>query len=334
MSRSTSVITVAAGRPLLEILNLCYEASRSVLLKGGTGVGKSTLLESFAQRKKIGFICRDLSLMEPPDLVGLPKIQNGMTSFLAPEFLPRKGKGIFDLEEVNRAPEYMRAPCLQLLTARCLNDYRLPEGWLPVACINPAEDGYDAAELDPALLTRFVQINVVPSREEWVAWARENKIHDQVIAYVESDPGVFDSPLSNPRSWSYVSDLLLADLKLSTDPALLRAAVAGCVGPERATAFFGFVKNGVRPLRADEILFAYRSRRKVLQSWVADGKLDLVEATMLNVEKYLQARSDFQSVQDQPSAWKSLGRFLSDLPGDLRARAEEFFGERQYDLPA
>src|SRR6266446_3130249 len=104
----------------------------------------------------------------------------------------------------------MRAPCLQLLTARCLNDYKLPDGWWVAAAINPAEDGYEAAELDPALTSRFVQINVVADPPEWLLWARQTEIHPKVISYVEADPTVFDTPVSNPRSWAYVSDLLKA----------------------------------------------------------------------------------------------------------------------------
>lgn len=327
------VMTVAAGRPLHEVLQLCLAARRSPMLMGGTGVGKSAILQAYAQKHKIGFISRDLSLMEPPDLVGMPKLDGDRTRFLSPAFLPREGKGLFVLEEINRAPEYMRAPCLMLLTDRSLNDYRLPEGWLPVAAINPAEDGYEAAELDPAMLSRFVLINVVPDRDEWLFWARENHVHSLVLAYVASDLSVFDSPLSNPRSWTYVSDLLHADDTLKTDSSLLRAAVAGCVGIERATAFMRFCKGSVLPLGAKQIFSSYASCRKSVLDWVKEGKLDLVDSTLLNVEKQLQSSGEFHATQADAKAWKNLGRFLADLPGDLRTRAEQFFQEHKYRLP-
>jgi len=152
------VMTVAAGRPLLKVLDLCYAARRSPLVIGSTGIGKSVLLEQFAAQNKLSFISRDLSIMEPPDLVGLPKLEGGRTRFFPPDFLPSDGEGILCFEELNRAPAYMRAPTLQLLTDRSLNDYKLPPGWLCAAAINPAEEGYEVAELDPALLSRFVLI--------------------------------------------------------------------------------------------------------------------------------------------------------------------------------
>jgi hypothetical protein len=58
-------------------------------------------------------------------------------------------------EELNRASELTRTPCLQLCTARRLNDYVLPQGWVPMAAINPRRDGYYVDELDaPLTLTR------------------------------------------------------------------------------------------------------------------------------------------------------------------------------------
>jgi hypothetical protein len=329
--------TVAAGRPLTELVRVCYRAGLPVMLRGHTGVGKSEILEAFAREERLGYLCRDLSLMEPPDLVGMPQVEKGRTRFLPPAFLPDGGKGLLVLEEVNRAPEYMRGPCLQLLSARCLNDYVLPPGWLPVAAINPAEDGYDAAELDPALLARFVQIVVVPDRGHWLDWARGHGVHQHVLDYVEAEPGAFEGRESNPRAWTYVSRLLQANSSLNGDevtPTQLKALVAGCVGPERAAAFFRFIKDRVAPMTAEEVLGAYGSKgRRQVNSWLDGGKLDLVEGTLRNVEVHVQSATDFERVKGDAKQWANLGRFLSDLPGDLLDRAKTFFQENDYPLP-
>src|SRR5262249_34869085 len=129
---------------------------------------------------------------EPPDLVGMPKLDGSSTRYLPPAFLPTTGKGLLVFEELNRCPNYMRAPCLQLLTARTLNDYVLPPGWLPCAAINPAGEEYDVQDLDPALLSRFVVLGVRADREEWLAWAEAHNLHDDVVRYVGSDGKIFD----------------------------------------------------------------------------------------------------------------------------------------------
>jgi hypothetical protein len=329
-----TVLAVKVGEPVLDCLRLCYEAGRPVMLQGGTGVGKSEILRQFAESKKIGFISRDLSLMEPPDLVGMPELKDGRTHFRSPAFLPTEGKGVFVLEEINRAPEYMRAPCLQLLTDRSLNDYRLPAGWLPVASINPAEDGYDAAELDPAMLSRFVQLTVVPSQSCWLAWAKEHGVHKAVLNYVDSEPDVFGSVRSNPRSWTYVSDLMHAGDEQRTNGRLLLTMIAGCVGPDRARAFLAFTKNATgRPLKANEVLQAYQSHRAKVLSWISDGRTDLLETSLRNVEKRIQAGTDFGNVRASKKLWENLRRFLHDLPGDLAEQATQFFRERRYEFP-
>jgi MoxR-like ATPase len=329
-----------AGRPLIELAKLCYDAGRPFLLVGRHGVGKSALLEQADVELGIGYICRDLSLMEPSDLIGLPKMDGPVTRYLPPAFLPADGRGLLVFEELNRCPAYMRAPCLQLLTARTLNDYMLPTGWLPVAAINPSgtgyeveecDTGYDVEELDPALLSRFVQVAVVPDREEWLAWARASEIHPDVIAYVASDPAIFDGPESNPRAWAYVSDLLRA-VKAGTPRETLREAVAGLVGPTRMAAFFRAPHDDSSPLTADDVL-AYPHHRARLRAWIKAGRLDLAGVSLLAIQKRLQARRDYDQVRANDAAWKNLGTFLGDLPGDLYEQAIAFFKDRDYDSP-
>jgi MoxR-like ATPase len=166
--------------------------------------------------------------MEPPDLVGMPSLADGTTRFVPPGFLPTRGKGLLVFEELNRCEKYMRAPCLQLLTARTLNDYILPAGWLPLAAINPPNSEYDVHELDPALLSRFVQLHVVADREEWLVWAREAGLHKDVLGYVESDAKVFED--TNPRAWHYVSNAMQTAEKESSAKDTLETVIAGDIG--------------------------------------------------------------------------------------------------------
>ena len=63
---------VKAGPDVIDVLSLAHRSNQPVLLEGPHGIGKSELIEQAADALKIGFIVRDLSLMEPPDLIGLP----------------------------------------------------------------------------------------------------------------------------------------------------------------------------------------------------------------------------------------------------------------------
>ena len=325
--------TIKAGKPAINLVRLCYAANLPVMFVGFHGIGKSELLQEAAAAMGIDFISRDLSLMEPPDLVGLPKMNGKTTIYLPPKFLPTSGSGILVFEELNRCEKYMRSPCLQLLTARMLNDYHLPRGWLPAAAINPPAGNYEVQDLNAAQLSRFMRVKLVPDQEEWLESAQGHGIHSAVIDYVKHDPSVFDKPDSNPRSWKYVSDSVFAYEKGRYDLSALRAAVVGTVSNERGAAFLRMLKDSVRPLDADAILGSYGQVRQQVCGWGKNGKLDMVKATLHAIKIHLQPKQDFEEVNADRKRWNNLARFLYDLPGDLLAEARAYFAEHNYAFP-
>src|SRR4051812_6711542 len=86
-------LSVAIGPRVVEVLDLAYRARRPVLLEGPTGVGKSQIVTEFARQRGVGVVAPDLSLLEPPDLVGLPVIKGGRTHYASPAELPSHGCG-------------------------------------------------------------------------------------------------------------------------------------------------------------------------------------------------------------------------------------------------
>jgi hypothetical protein len=194
------------GEPVLAVLGAAYRARRPVLLEGPTGIGKSQITAEFAARTGIEHRVLDLSLLEPPDLVGLPQLRDGRTHYAFPAELPTEGAGVLMLEELNRAELPVMQPALQLLSARRLHAYELPPGWFCVAAINPDGDEYDVHRLDPALRSRFLQVPVRADRDEWLRWAERADVHPVVQRLVRAQPTVFAT--SAPRSWSYAGDVL------------------------------------------------------------------------------------------------------------------------------
>jgi hypothetical protein len=73
-------MAVPIGPATIDLLSLAYRASVPVLLIGAAGVGKSQVANAAAAALGIECVTRDLSLMEPTDLVGLPKIADGVTT--------------------------------------------------------------------------------------------------------------------------------------------------------------------------------------------------------------------------------------------------------------
>src|SRR5579863_5500297 len=169
-------LAVPVGPRLERILTVAYRARRAVLLEGPTGVGKSEIVRSVADALGMATI-----VLEPPDLVGLPVVKDGRTEYALPGVLPKGGQGILLLEELNRAERYIQQPALQLLSARRLHEYILPEGWICVATVNPQTAEYHVTALDKALRARFLQVAVRADRASWLAWAQTRSLHAGVV---------------------------------------------------------------------------------------------------------------------------------------------------------
>lgn len=311
-------VKLRAGQPVIDAVKLAYRADTPVLLEGGHGVGKSQLLKQAATELGIDILVRDLSLMEPPDLVGLPVQRDGRTVYAPPGFLPADGRGLLVFEEVNRSERYMLSPCLQLLSARTLNDYNLPPGWLPVAAINPSDDGYDVNQLDAALLSRFVCLEVEPSVKEWTAWATNHGVHEAVVRYVTQTDEVFAS--SNPRAWTYVSNVLKCHESGDSGRNVLLAVIAGLVGGVQARAFLTTYLAGDDdiPLTLPDIAAVYPRHRPTVKRWVEGKRTDLLAATAHAVKVGTQS-SDLcaRIVEADGEQAQNIADFLSDLPADL-----------------
>jgi hypothetical protein len=221
-------------------------------------------------------------------------------------------------EELNRSEKYMMAPCLQLLTARTLNDYCLPKGWLCVAAINPASDGYDTSQLDPALLSRFIRIEVIPEVKTWLSWGTDSGVHPSVLKFVSQTPDIFAASESNPRSWAYVSDVLKAYQSTGlTDENLLVVTIAGVIGDSLATAFVQASLREEESIPADVVLRQYEKARTTVRQWVKAKRLDLLNSTVHGVMIALQNVDTASEIASGATLSRNLGVFIDDLPAEL-----------------
>jgi MoxR-like ATPase len=272
--------------------------------------------------------------MDPTDLLGLPQVKDGRVVYAPPALLPTAGRGLLLLEELNRAPAMTRTPALELLTRRRLHEYVLPPAWLPCAAINPAGDGYVVDTLDPALLSRFVLVDVEPDRLQWLQWARRRGLNDSLLAFVDAAPDLFEADSVNPRALEYASRLIAAVDGANHGEAerveILAAGLAGLLGQNVATGLLRFMAGAMAPFKADEILDDYDASRPSVQRWIAEGRVDLVQATVKKLQQHLEQQKAWDGVQKNLKQRRNLARFRRDLPPDLRRRFESWMEQRGY----
>lgn len=215
---------------------------------GPPGIGKSSIVKQIAEVNEYEFIDLRLSLMDPTDLKGIPFYDKDEHQALwaPPSFLPREGKGILFLDELNSAPPAVQASAYQLILDRKVGEYTLPDGWAIVAAGNREGDRGVVYRMPSPLANRFVHLEMDVSVEDWRDWAYESGLDERVIAYIgyksddlfSFDPTQNEKSFATPRSWEFVSSLLRSEM----DDKLLLETIGGAIGKERAVRFLSFAK--------------------------------------------------------------------------------------------
>ena len=209
----------------------------STMIWGPPGIGKSSIVSQVAQHHKIDFVDVRLSQLAPTDLRGLPVAEDGISKWYPPEFLPRDGKGILFLDEINMAPPAMQGVAQQLILDRRVGSYVVPQGWHIWAAGNRKEDRATVFDMPAPLANRFLHLQVEPDFDSFKAYAQETDIHEQIIAFLSFRPSLLHKlhpqqpAWPSPRSWEMASHLYKAELDIT--PA---------VGIETESEFDAFVK--------------------------------------------------------------------------------------------
>jgi MoxR-like ATPase len=319
-------LTVPIGPAVLDLLDVAYRARRPVLLEGATGIGKSQIVGEFAAVSGMSMVVLDLSLLEPPDLVGLPVIREGRTHYASPAELPTTGRGILMLEELNRAEIPVMQPALQLLSARRLHAYELPPGWMCVAAVNPDDGDYQVNRLDPALRSRFLQLSVCSDREAWLRWAVRHNVHPVILQIVRGHLDVFEH--ASPRSWAYASDLLSV---LGPEEMRKRDLVRTVLRGYLPSAWSLLVTDALvqypeTPSLDVETLLSPRgpaALAALVEHLDAAKRIDAVTMVASKLRHLLAGDAVAMAIMGGRVTLEDLERLVSSLPGDLREQCLE-----------
>lgn len=237
---------------------------RPAFLWGPPGAGKSDIVAEVA--KDLGMELRDvrLNLLDPVDLKGFPTVvgtgKTKQMTFVPPDFLPTKGKGVLFLDEMNSAPRAVQAAAYQLVLDRKIGEYELPAGWAVVAAGNRAGDRAVVNDMPSALANRLVHIDFEVDVDDWYHWALAHNVSDITRAFIKFrptllhafDPAANQRAFPTPRSWVFVDDIIQSGLVADTEFELIK----GAVGEGAAAEYLSFTRMAMNLPSADEILVA------------------------------------------------------------------------------
>jgi len=252
-------------------------ANISVLIRGDHGLGKSGGVWQLAKNVfKLQLTDKRMSQMSEGDVIGLPKVEDGVTKFLPPDWYkdacdnPR----VLFLDELNRATPEVLQCAFQIVLDRTLNGHKLHPETRVYAAINTSAS-YQVNEIDPALLDRFWVVDLKPTVEEWIAWAKdEGGIHEHVWGFIQHnhrfldptmkmDPGVVEP---SRRSWDRLnSALTMVNVVEDAESPLFYSLARGFVGNEASIALTGYVKNLDKQITALNILNEFDKYKDKIQ---------------------------------------------------------------------
>ncbi len=124
---------------LADVYDFTIDSKGNTIVFGASGIGKTEMAIQAAQRKGFkkfgepgGYYYLNLSVLESVDLTGLPKIENNLTTFCPPDFLPfldkdkpKQKPSILIVDEIDKASDELQNPCLELFQFRSVNGKKL-----------------------------------------------------------------------------------------------------------------------------------------------------------------------------------------------------------------
>lgn len=338
------------------LLTRCVEEKLTPLVWGKHGIGKSMIIRSIFE--KLGYEVIDLRLgqLEVGDLIGVPAQEfycsvcetkfgfsvresycpicaqdgkkipiSGRTVWLAPSWFPQNGeKRLIFFDELNRGRLDVQQATFQIVLDRRIHTHKIPDNCGIVCACNPSGGDYFVEELDPALLDRFVNIKWNLQTRQWIRWAREHDIRQEIVEFITLDHKALGNEAikieidvqPSPRSYEFLSRLLKNVPKTHT----LWSEIATCIiGESAAISFMASLKADIeKPVKAVDIFNKWPTVKKKIEQQAnakeGDARCDLLKETFDDV---YDALKDGKSKKLTDEQLENVGHFLLMIPEDL-----------------
>jgi hypothetical protein len=159
------------------------------------------------------------------------------------------------LDEISRAPSDVKQAALQLVLAKKIHEHQLPKlgdlDTVIIAADNPDNGNYQVEPMDPALLDRFLSVNVEVDAEAWLEWARLHDVNKVIRAFIvdnqsklhfmPEDGELSDNISATPRSWTKLGKYV--DNFHNVDASIQYPIISGKIGKALAAQFVNFLAN-------------------------------------------------------------------------------------------
>lgn len=245
----TGVHSVDQGT-LKTLYRFSIDVGGNLMVFGNAGCGKTEMAIQAAAEKNREQVYLNLSVLEAPDLMGLPMIdpETKLSEYATPKFLPVKGTKpqgvVLIVDEIDKAKPELQNPMLELFQFRSINGRPLDIHSI-IATGNLPEEGAFSLPVSHALTNRCMVYKVESSFEPWQQWAADSGVNGLIVGFLsknqeyllmpppEGDDTAYCHP--SPRAWTQAARDLDRVMKESVDFQTM--LVAGRVGQAAAVKF-------------------------------------------------------------------------------------------------
>lgn len=179
---------------VITVLSKLMFEKKNVLLVGSPGVGKTDIATHVASAIGYDIIIAHPVVDSPIDYKGMPfKTSNDEADFLPYGMLKKlihaTTPTIFFLDDIGQAPDSVQAALMQLLLSRSINGKKISDHVVFLAATNEKADKAGVSGILEPVKSRFSTIiRVEVDSEDWITWAKNNNMPNELIAFVKMSP--------------------------------------------------------------------------------------------------------------------------------------------------
>jgi hypothetical protein len=287
----------------------------AIMVWGGPGIGKTRVIESYAEKNEMD--CRTIvtSTYEPTDIGGVPMpvTKDGATKYV--EYLVAKwgydatvDSGlthpmVLFFDDLVTAHEQVQAACYRLFLDKEIGSLKLRDNIRIIGAGNRPEDNAATHDMPTPLGNRMLHIYARCNPDVWCEWAvNEGRLHPWTVAYIRTnqqklynfDADAAEKAFASPRSIHMLSntlyDLEKAGRNGDKHKGFRFKLTAGLCGHGWAYEFYQWVKMAENSISPQEIV-KNPNKAKLPKD------LDIAHCTVASAERYLM---------DHPSDWKPM----------------------------
>ena len=260
------------------ILKACWKSKTPLMVYGGFGVGKSSIVRSICKEiaadmgreyvewekttkeeklemienptKYFALVDQRIAGFDSTDLRGIPNMLDSNMLQTIPYswviYLCTKGAaGTLFLDELNLAVPTVASTAYQIINDRTISDRKLADDVFCLGAGNRECDKASVFQMSSPLKDRFAEVEISVNSDEWVTWA-SGKVNSHLVSFINWKPNLLYCPdikkgdkASTPRGIERASKLI-GDLEIN-DPAVFEL-ISISLGEGFASQFAAYTK--------------------------------------------------------------------------------------------